>query len=283
MRLAPLVLVATLVACAGPDRGVPPLGASKTGDGAVNDRYEANGMVLQRGEDRAELCLGLILESFPPQCSGIPITNWDWDAVEHEERASGTRWGTYHVVGAYDGTSFTVEEAGASVPSEHDPMDPFSPCPEPDGGWAVTDARRTSDENRLAAVKLAEDQPDHTASWIDYINPDPLDPEHPGPYVLVLGFTGDLERHRSEAARLWGGPLCVFQQSRPLDELKSIQRRLEDVTAEMEISYLGSGIDVMRNQVELGVVIATPELEAALASRFGDGAVRLEPALHPIE
>jgi hypothetical protein len=126
--------------------------------------------------------------------------------------ASGTTWGSYHVVGTFDGTSFTIEEVGDAVPSESEPTDSFaSPCPEPDGGWAATDATRTSEQDRLAAVKLAEDQPDHTASWIDHIEPDPSDPEHPGTYVLVLGFTGDLERHRSEAAALWGGPLCVFQ------------------------------------------------------------------------
>jgi hypothetical protein len=285
MRLAPLLLVVmALVGCAASDPGGGPLDGSNSDDPTVTDRYQGNGMVLQRGDDPAELCLGAIAASYPPQCGGIPITNWNWDAVEKEEWASGTTWGSYHVVGTYDGTSFIVEEAGDFVPSADDPTDPFAaPCPEPEGGWAATDATRTSEEDRLAAVKLAEGHPDHTASWIDYINRDPSDPEHPGPYVLVLGFTGDLERHRAEAARLWGGPLCVIQQSRPLSELKSIQRGLEEVTAEIGTGYLGSGIDVMRNQVSLATVIATPELEAALATRFGEGAVQIEPELHPVE
>lgn len=284
MRLAPIFLVVMmLVGCAESDPGGGAVDGSDPADRTVTGRYQGNGMVLQPGDDAAELCLGAIAASYPPQCGGIPITNWDWDAVEKEERASGTTWGSYHVVGTYDGASFTVEEAGDSVPSAEDPTDPFaSPCPEPDGGWAGTDATRTSEEDRLAAVKLAEDQPDHTASWIDYIDRDPLDPEHPGPYILVLGFTGDLERHRADAARLWGGPLCVIQQSRPFGALKSIQRGLEEVTAEIGIGYLGSGIDVMRNQVYLATVIATPELEAALAARFGEGAVRIEPELHPV-
>jgi hypothetical protein len=285
MRLGPLLLVLlTLVGCAESDPRGPEADATGAGDQTVTDRYQGDGMVLQRRDAPAELCLGPIATSYPPQCGGIPIANWDWDAVKNEDRASGTTWGSYHVVGTYDGTSFTLEQAGDSFPSENDPTDPFaSPCLEPGGGWAATDATRTSEQDRLAAVKAAEDQPDHTASWIDYIDPDPSDPEHPGAYVLVLGFTGDLERHRSEAAALWGGPLCVFQQSRPLSELKRIQRGLEQITAETDTGHLGSYIDVMRNQVSLQTIVATPELEAALATRFGEGSVRIEPALHRIE
>ena len=42
---------------------------------------------------------------YPPQCGGPEIVGWDWDAVDLEESASGVTWGTYAVVGTWDGTT----------------------------------------------------------------------------------------------------------------------------------------------------------------------------------
>ena len=71
----------------------------------------------QRGETPfpkhgAMLCLGAMAMSYPPQCGDVPIANWNWDAVEGEEKASGASWGQYHVVGTYDGEIFTVTHVG---------------------------------------------------------------------------------------------------------------------------------------------------------------------------
>ena len=58
------------------------------------------GTVMDVGQGDPELCLGAIAESFPPQCSGIPITNWDWAPVKDTSESSGTtRWGSYAVTG----------------------------------------------------------------------------------------------------------------------------------------------------------------------------------------
>lgn len=54
----------------------------------------------------AELCLGGVQESYPPQCVGIPLNGWSWDDVEPDDESSGTRWGAYGMSGRYDGTSF---------------------------------------------------------------------------------------------------------------------------------------------------------------------------------
>ncbi len=60
----------------------------------------------------AELCLGAIAESYPPQCSGPAITNWVWkDYRGTFEQQGSTRWATYAVTGTWDGTAFTVTEA----------------------------------------------------------------------------------------------------------------------------------------------------------------------------
>lgn len=54
------------------------------------------------------MCLGLILESFPPLCSGPTVLGWDWSNLLDEHRASGSIWGTYEVTGTWDGTAFTL-------------------------------------------------------------------------------------------------------------------------------------------------------------------------------
>lgn len=57
-----------------------------------------------------ELCLGAIAESFPPQCSGIPLEGWSWEGVEGAESSGDVTWGAYAVHGTYDGEGFTVTQ-----------------------------------------------------------------------------------------------------------------------------------------------------------------------------
>jgi hypothetical protein len=76
-----------------------------------------------------ELCLGAIAESYPPQCSGIPIENWTWDDVEGSETSGDVRWGAYAVRGTYDGETFGVTQPPIML-ALYDPM----MTPDPTGG-----------------------------------------------------------------------------------------------------------------------------------------------------
>lgn len=60
----------------------------------------------------AVLCLGAVAESYPPQCGGPAIPNWDWATYDgtYEEQGD-VRWGMYAVTGTWDGTSFSVTDA----------------------------------------------------------------------------------------------------------------------------------------------------------------------------
>ncbi len=69
------------------------------------------GTVIQVGDAAPELCLGAIAESFPPQCSGIPLREWDWELYPGSETAAGTTWGAYAVFGAWERTAMTVTDA----------------------------------------------------------------------------------------------------------------------------------------------------------------------------
>lgn len=84
------------------------------------------GTVLDEG-DGAELCLGPVAESWPPQCSGIPLEGWDWASVDASgaayEHSGDVRWGEFTVTGSYDGTGLSVTDVGPR-PVPADPADP---------------------------------------------------------------------------------------------------------------------------------------------------------------
>lgn len=78
------------------------------------------GTVLDDGSG-PELCLGAVMESYPPQCSGLPLTGWSWDGIEGSETSGGVTWGSYAVQGRYDGTSFAVTQPPIML-ALYDPM-----------------------------------------------------------------------------------------------------------------------------------------------------------------
>lgn len=76
-----------------------------------------------------ELCLGPVAESYPPQCTGIPVEGWSWEDLEGSETSDDVRWGTYAVEGTLDGETLTVT-APPIMLALYDPM----PLPDPTGG-----------------------------------------------------------------------------------------------------------------------------------------------------
>jgi hypothetical protein len=68
---------------------------------SVEDLYEGTGLVLDTPKRGPSLCLGAVNDSAPPQCRGIPLRGWSWDAVEGEDGGRGWLWGDYTVTGVY--------------------------------------------------------------------------------------------------------------------------------------------------------------------------------------
>lgn len=90
----------------------------------------ANLATVMDEDGTVELCMGPIAESYPPQCGGPEITNWDWSKHGRDmfEQQGEIRWGTYLVTGHWDGTAFEATEA---VPGAlYDPAVP-EPTPTP--------------------------------------------------------------------------------------------------------------------------------------------------------
>lgn len=93
-----------------------------------------------------ELCLGPIAESYPPQCGGPALLDWDW--AEHEgtyDQQGDIRWGTYALTGTWDGTSFTASDA---VPGAlYDPAMPTpSPTPTPATAYDAAELEQVATE-----------------------------------------------------------------------------------------------------------------------------------------
>ncbi|QUW18966.1 hypothetical protein [Agrococcus sp. Marseille-Q4369] len=69
----------------------------------------AIGLVLDDGEPI--LCLGPVMESAPPQCSGPALARFDWAQLEPVEM-EGVRWAQVAMQVTYDAASHTVTQAG---------------------------------------------------------------------------------------------------------------------------------------------------------------------------
>ncbi len=270
-------LLVLAVGCANPSAA-----PSGTDTGSEATRYEADGTVLESQDHGPELCLGVITDSLPPQCRGLPISNWNWDGVRGEDSDRGTTWGQFHLVGTYEGTVFSVLEVSRYQPPLSESPDFTAPCPVPPGGWVVVDATHATDADLQAVMRAAEDEPDSAGFWIDYVR-EPMEGTRAEGIIAIAAFTGDLERHEAELREVWGGPLCVTQHERTYAELRRIQKELGDeVAEELGLQTTWSSGDVVGNRVEVGVVVADEAAVAAVEERYGAGAVLLIPALEPV-
>ncbi len=80
----------------------------------------AAGMVIDAAGD-VEICLGGVMESYPPQCVGVPVDGWTWDQVDGSESIGEVRWGSYAIRGAYDGERFALTDPPTLL-ALYDPM-----------------------------------------------------------------------------------------------------------------------------------------------------------------
>jgi len=282
-------LFVVLVTGCGASEDPPPVGQAPPpapAPPAEPSEYEATATVLEAPGSGPMLCLGPMRLPLPPQCGDVPVVGWSWKAVEGEESAAGVTWATFHVVGTYDGETFTLVEAGPPRPQKEPDADLFEPpCPEPDGGWVVPDPGASTQDDVGPAQEYATRQPDYVASWVHHVGrPTEGTYEESRPVVFVVIFTGDAARHEAELRTRWTGPLCVVERNVPS------AREARRIRAEAEASLDGLGLRMLSSwegrpgtAAEIQVV-ADPggEGQAALDARFGPGLVRLVPALRPV-
>lgn len=269
----------------------PPVTTSTLPVAAIE--YQFSGMVLDKAGVGPQLCMA-VEESLPPQCQGVPVVGLDWAAIPWAETAGGTTWAEALLVGTFDGEQFTLTQAPARADGPPAPEpDPFaSPCPEPSGGWVVTDAALATADAFGAAQAYAAAQPEYAGLWIDQLQ-DPVGEAgfDPATFILNVTFTGDLAQHEAALREIYGGPLCVSGAERPAAELEAIVAglgvALDSAEAEAAGIYARGGAsyatDVMRNVVVATVFAVTGDGQAWVDARYGAGAVVLSSMLSAVE
>ena len=240
-------------------------------------RYSVDATVLQNAAHGPQLCLS-VADSLPPQCGGTPIVGWDWTKVAKKETMHSVTWGDYHLVGAYDGKTFTITEPPtAPHPPRSFALPSFTtPCPTPPGGWVVVDRSHFSIDDYNAFSTAAQDQPDSAGMWVDSTTPVDgavnLSPET----VMTVAFTGNLDVHRAQLRALWGGPICVVQRPHSTAELHLIAQALSGaVGTQLGLHVEYALTDAVNNRVELSALVATPAEQRQLDEKYGSGVVHL--------
>lgn len=134
LAAASVVALLVLSACAAAPGSAAPTNSPASGQSLEDARpapppgpVSGTGTVIDAGGD-VQLCLGAIMESYPPQCLGIPIDDWSWDGVEGSETSGDVTWGAYAIRGTYDGKRFTntdppIPLALFDPPAAEDPTD----------------------------------------------------------------------------------------------------------------------------------------------------------------
>jgi len=252
------------------------------------------GPVLDKEGVGPQLCMA-VEESLPPQCQGMPVIGLDWADIPWAESAGDTTWAEARLVGTFDGETFTLSRPPAQPEPVSGPdEDPFAtPCPEPDGGWVVTNAALATEQAFEAARVYAEAQADYAALWIDYlVEPSEEVDLGPATFVLNVRFTGNLAGHEAALREIYGGPLCVTTGARVTEAaLRSIQEQVnlgldtpEAVAAGIYAGHgQGTGVDTLRGVVvaTVFVVIDDARAQAWLDARWGPGLVEVHGMLQP--
>ena len=239
-------------------------------------------MVLEADGAPAVLCLGIVLDSLPPQCDGLELTGWDWDSVDGEESSGGATWGYYELTGHLDGKNFDVVSAGPPPPYEGENETIETACDEPAGGWERPDPSKMSETDRARAVREARREPDFAGAWVDQIGPSDPGTDN-AEMILDLAFTGDLDRHERDARRHWGGALCISSHEIAYDRLMRIQNELIGaVGKELGLEVLTAGSSENRNVVEISVVTIDVATMSEIERRYGPGTVEVVAQLEPV-
>jgi hypothetical protein len=149
----PLLAAAAMLAgcAAGPANPASPGSddaAAPDGVIAAPGQVVGQGMVIQTGDTPPQFCLGPVMESYPPQCSGPEIVGWDWDAVEGHETAGDVTFGTYAIWGTWDGTVFTATES--VMLALYDPMPVVDPLLDPENAGDTSEAELTRIQDELS-------------------------------------------------------------------------------------------------------------------------------------
>ena len=221
-------------------------------------------MVLDDG-DGPEMCLAGVAESYPPQCGGPGLADFDWGDVGSEE-ASGVRWGSYALTGTYDGSTFTVTDAipAALYDTMAEPeVQPLAAaCEEP----TTTDTAQATPEDLDATLAAASALPSYASAWLTG-------------NTINVAVTEDPEGAEEKLRETWGGMLCVTTVERTDADLNAVSQELQAALGEQ---LLTSG-SLSPDSLDAQVVYDDGTVQEWVDATYGDGLVRVSSALVPVK
>ena len=211
-----------------------------------------------------EMCLGAVAQSYPPQCGGPELVDFDFGDVGAEE-AAGVTWGQYALTGTYDGTTFTVTE---SVPAAL-----YDSLTTPEAGGldpacddaTTTDADMASPEDMDATLAAASALPTYATAWLSN-------------GTISVAVTEDPEGAEAELRKTWGGLLCVTTVEKTDADLNAINQELQ---AQLGDQLLTSG-STSPDSLDATVVFDDGSIQEWADATYGDGLVRVSSSLNPV-
>ncbi|MCP3423066.1 hypothetical protein [Nocardioides pinisoli] len=219
-------------------------------------------MVIDDG-DGPEMCLGAIAESYPPQCGGPALVDFDWGDVGSEQ-ASGVRWGSYALTGTFDGETFTVTDAipaalyDTMAAPEQEPL--AAACDEP----TTTDTAKATPEDMDATLAAASALPSYASAWLTG-------------NTINVAVTEDPEGAEAELRRTWGGMLCVTTVEKTDADLNQVNQELQTALGDQ---LLTSG-SFAPDSLDAQVVYDDGSIQAWADATYGEGLVEVSSALEP--
>jgi hypothetical protein len=210
-----------------------------------------------------EMCLGAVAESYPPQCGGPALVDFDWGDVGSEE-AGGVTWGQYALTGTYDGTTFTVTDA---IPAAlYDVMkQPGAGGMDPACDDATTtDPEKATPEDMDATLAAASALPTYASSWLSN-------------GTISVAVTGDAEAAESTLRETWGGLLCVTVVEKSDADLNEVNQELQAALGDQLLTSGSSAPDSLDAQV----VYDDGSIQEWADATYGDGLVRISSSLVP--
>src|SRR6478609_5643921 len=271
------VLGATACSTEAEMRAVDPASGSESGAAAdassggvpqpvPDGEVRTSGLVTVIDEgDGPEMCLGAVAESYPPQCGGPALADFDWGDAGSEE-ASGVRWGSYALTGTFDGSTFTVTDAipaalyDTMAAPEEEPL--AAACDDP----TTTDTAKAAPEDLDATLAAASALPTYASAWLtgDTIN---------------VAVTEDPEGAEAELRTTWGGMLCVTTVERTDADLNEVNQELQAALGDQLLTSGSTSPDSLDAQV----VFDDGSIQEWADATYGDGLVRISSALVPVE
>ena len=212
-----------------------------------------------------QLCLGAVADSYPPQCGGPAVADFDFGEVG-AERAAGVTWGSYALTGTFDGTTFTVTDAipaalyDVAAQPQDDPL--AAACETP----TTTDAAVTTPEDMDSTLASASALPGYATSWLTGS-------------TINVAVTEDAAGAEATLRRTWGGELCVTTVKKTDADLNTINQELQ---AALGTSLLTSG-SLAPDSLDAQVVFDDGSIQDWADTTYGTGLVRVSSALIPVE